>query len=93
MLLLVPCKSFGAAGAAAAADATAAALGSKHQHSLLRGAAPPAQRLLCAGIAHAVPCRGHAVPAVQAMVCAMLEDAKLEVREMAATTLSGKLVP
>ena len=31
--------------------------------------------------------------AVQAMVCAMLEDAKLEVREMAATTLSGKLVP
>jgi hypothetical protein len=24
------------------------------------------------------------------MVCAMLEDAKLEVREMAATTLSGK---
>ena len=53
----------------------------------------PAQRLLCAGIAHAVPCRGHAVPAVQAMVCAMLEDAKLEVREMAATTLSGKLVP
>jgi hypothetical protein len=30
---------------------------------------------------------------VQAMVCAMLEDAKLEVREMAATTLPGKLVP
>ena len=48
------------------------------------------------GVPHAVPVVHHAVPAVphalQAMVCAMLEDAKLEVREMAAATLSGKQV-